>query len=95
MAELLGENQQLAVRNLKILCRSRLARRGLTVERRRLRRHRFDPNRDAILLLDLPDGDGAISDIEHAFDEAALGIARAMEEYLVSGVSPEQIAWVE
>ena len=68
--------QQLAVRNLEILCRRCAARRGLTVERRRLRRHRFDPNRDAILLLDLPDGDGAISDIEHAFDEAALGIAR-------------------
>ena len=42
------------------------------------RRHRFDPNRDAILLLDLPDSDGSVSDIEHALDETALGIARAI-----------------
>src|SRR5262249_40633343 len=70
VAELLGENQQLAVRNLKVLCRSRARRHGLTIERRGLCRHRFDPNRDAILLLDLPDGNGAISDIEYAFDEA-------------------------
>ena len=34
MAELLGENQQLAVRNLKVLCRGRSRRRGLAVERR-------------------------------------------------------------
>ena len=78
MAELFGENQQLAVRNFEVLRRQRRPRRGLAIDHWRRRGHRLDPNRDAILLLDLPDGDRTIGDVEHAFDEAALGIARAV-----------------
>ena len=37
--------------------------------------HDFDPNRGAILHFDLANGDRTISDVEHALDESALGIA--------------------
>ena len=51
---------------------------GFAIDHLRSRCHRFNPNRGAILLLDLPDSDGTIRNIEHAFDEIALGIARAV-----------------
>ena len=78
MAELLRENEQLAVRDLEILGGRRGRGGGLAIDHLRARGHRFDPDRHAILLFDLPDGDGSVGDIEHAFDETALGIACAI-----------------
>lgn len=66
--------------NLEILRYRRTCPGDLTVGSRTFRRHRLDSNRRAVLLLDLPNGDGSVSNIEHALDETALGIARAIGE---------------
>ncbi len=39
---------------------------------------RFDPNRDVMQLLDLPDGHGAIRAIQDAFNQTALGVPGAI-----------------
>src|SRR5882724_12398455 len=79
MGELLSENEQLAVRNLQILDR----RRGccaLSCFRFRFRSHQFDADRDTLLQFNLPDRKSSISAVEHAFNEAALGIAGTVSE---------------
>jgi hypothetical protein len=40
----------------------------------------LDPNRDAVLLLDLADGDRAISAIQHALDQGALCVTRPIRK---------------
>src|SRR5215212_3346396 len=82
MRELLGEQQQLAVRNLEVLsgsgrCR-RCGPRTVTALRHGRSHYRLDFDRDATQLLNLSDGDGAIGAIHDALDESPFGIASAI-----------------
>jgi hypothetical protein len=78
VAKLLGENEQLTVRNLEILGWGSSRAAALCINQLWTSAQRVDPNWDAILLFDLANGDRAIRHIEHAFDEAALSIACAI-----------------
>src|SRR5690349_5333138 len=87
MCKLLSENEQLPVRDLQVFGRRRLRWRISKSCRRRifLRWLRFtidhlDLDRNATLLLDLSNGDGPISAIEHAFDQSALRVPGAIRE---------------
>ena len=75
MRELLGEDEQLRVRNLQPLRRRRRLpqRRGRrAVHHLRLGADRLDPDRDVLQLLDLPDGDRAVGTIQRALDQTTL-----------------------
>ena len=78
MAELLGKDEQLAVWNFEILRRRRGSGCRLAVHQLRAASQHFDANRDAVFHFELADGDRTVGNIEHAFDEAALGVARAI-----------------
>ena len=80
MSELLGENKELAVREFEILRGDCGCGRRFAVDHLRPGRHRFDPDWDAMLLLDLADRDGPIRNVQDTFDEAALGITRAIRK---------------
>src|SRR5947199_5165875 len=77
MRKLLGENQQLAVRDFQGLSRSGY-RLGVYCGRLRLRSHQLDAYRHTLLQFYLSNRDRSIRAIEHAFDECALRIARTI-----------------
>src|SRR3954453_5626192 len=80
VTELLRENQQLAMRHFEIARRRGNCGRSLPVDGlgRRRGRDRYDANGNAVLLLNLSNGNGTIGNIQYAFDETALSIARAI-----------------
>src|SRR5438552_1114799 len=76
MGELLGENEQLTVRNFQSLrWRRGSGRRFFLIRTFRPRPDRFDPDWDATLLLDLRNGNRAVGAIQHSLDQLALRIA--------------------
>src|SRR5262245_59746372 len=74
MGELLGENEQLTVRNFQILrwgrWRGAVSLRGFS-----LRPNQVDADRDTFLQFNLSDGDGSIGAIKHALHQASLRVA--------------------
>src|SRR6266481_9009511 len=74
MSELLGENEQLTVRNFQILC----GRRGsyaFALCRFGLGPHQLDPDRNTFLQFNLSNGDCSICAIKYALNQAALRVA--------------------
>jgi hypothetical protein len=77
MAELLGEDEQLAMRDFQVL-RGRCDGGRLAVASLGRSAERFDPDRNSILLFDLANRDGAVGDIEDALDQTTFRIAGAI-----------------
>ena len=79
MAELLGKNEQLAVRDFQG-SRGRGTRRTVYPYDFRLRANHVDPDRNAVLQFDLANRDRTIRAIEHALNETALRVPRAISK---------------
>jgi hypothetical protein len=74
MGQLLGENEQLTVRNFQILRGS--GRRGaVSLCRFGFRSNQVDPDRNTFLQFDLSNSDCSIWAIEHALNQAPLRVA--------------------
>jgi hypothetical protein len=76
---LLGKNQQLAVRNFKILAGSDW-RCAVSPCYFRLGSHQFDPDRNALLQLNLSNRNRSVRAIEHSLDQTALCITRTISK---------------
>src|SRR6185312_14043835 len=74
MGQLLGENEQLTVRNFQIL-RGRGRRSAVFLCRFGFRPNQFDPDGNAFLQLNLSNGDCSVWAIEHALNQTALRVA--------------------
>jgi hypothetical protein len=74
MGELLGENEQLTVRNFQIL-RGRRWRGAVSLGSFSFGPHQLDPDGNTFLQFDLSDGDCSICTIEYALNQAALRVA--------------------
>src|SRR5260370_35652663 len=82
MGELLGENEQLTMRNFQSLrWRRGSGRRFLLNRMFRQRADCFDPDWDATLLLDLVNGNRSVGAIQHSFDQLALRIAGSIGKF--------------
>ena len=79
MGKLLGENEQLAVRNFQIL-RGSLRQRPARTNYFWLGPQHFDPDGNAVLQLNLPDRNGSVRAVEHAFDQAPLRVTGAISK---------------
>src|ERR1700739_4353793 len=74
MSELLGENEQLTVRDLQIL-RGRRRSRAVASRRLGFGPHQVDPDGNTFLQFNLSDGDCSICAIKYALNQAALSVA--------------------
>src|SRR6266850_4525627 len=71
MSELLGENEQLTVRDFQIL-RGRRGSGAIAWRRFGLGPHQIDPDRNTFLQFNLSDGDCSICAIEYALNQTSL-----------------------
>src|SRR6267143_87191 len=74
MSELLGENEQLTVRDFQIL-RGGRGSCAIAWCRFWLGAHQFDPDRNTFLQFNLSDGDSSICAIKYALNQTALRVA--------------------
>jgi hypothetical protein len=104
MGQLLGENEQLAMRNFQV-ARGSFRLRGARRYDLRLGAEHFNPNGNALLHFNLPNRNCSICAIEHTFNQAPLGIAGTISKLWhrrekisgnlksQTGISLRQVEW--